>query len=134
MIGKTEYPCREWTWASYYLRKKGDSGNKKLLTLGGFSLFNNQVKEEKERRLKLKIIHFAKKQPHVRFLTKIPLWGEERVWDINKEIEFSQYLDSPLAEEERRDYERQAPRIFLIFCGVVGLLLLAILMFSKLNL
>ena len=131
VIGKTEYPGREGAWATYYLRTKDESTDKKLSTLGQFSLFRNELRERTHRRLKLKIIDYARKQSHIQFVIRTTLFGKERLWDLNKELAFDRYLDSPLAQERLRDFKRQAPILFLIFGSVLGLLLLLVFLFSR---
>lgn len=125
-IGKTEYPGREGTWTVYYLREKGDPRNKRLSTLGWFSFFRNELQEENERRLKLKVIEHARKWPHIRFVTKTTHFGRERTWNLDKEIEFDFYLDSPLAKKRLEEYRRQAPFILFGFLATLGILWLAI--------
>ena len=47
-IGKIEHLGREMTWATYYLRRRGESKNIRLPALGRFPLFGDERKEERE--------------------------------------------------------------------------------------
>ena len=87
VIGKCEHPCSNFTWAHYYLRKKGDHRNYKIPVLGGFNWFGLKRGDQiKQRGLQRKIIESGKNSPRVLFVSRMPIFGKESPWDTTKEM------------------------------------------------
>lgn len=124
VIGKCEHPCSGCTWAHYYLRKKGNPQNYRIPTLGGFSLFED---ETNQRELKMKIIEFGSKLPHIRFVSRLPIFGKESPWKAEKDMELLRYWGSPQAQKSRLEYEKRATFIICVF--FVGIVLFFLVMF-----
>ena len=93
-IGKCEHLGRELTWAIYYLRKNGCNNNIKISTLGGFPWVLNETKMRRERELKKKLIEYAAKQPHIKFVKKT-VWAKERPWNIENARTEPMYFLAP---------------------------------------
>ena len=129
-IGKCEYPGRNLPWSVYFLREKGDCRNKRVSNLGGISLWKDDEREGGENQLKSKILEYGKKVSGLQFVTKTTHMGKEHPWDIEREMQFNCYYDSPKAKQASLEYKRRFPVLLLGFVVVVGVLFLGLWLVS----